>query len=134
MCLNTCTQNKEISMNLRLAWARRPRKIGGGGGGVISCPNCARIYDPLAKLEDWGIAVHEQLVPRQSFLVAKGRVVSFPICGNCLNDPASIDTMNIIWHINAQNSSPGEGQQAIVLLQDLQRGAVTAEQIAFCSA
>lgn len=121
-------------MNLRLAWARRSRKIGGGGGGVISCPNCARMYDPLAKLEDWGIAVHEQTVPRQPILVEEGRVVSFPICGDCLNDPASIDTLNIIRYINAQKSSPGEGHQAIVLLEDLQRGAVTAEQIAFCSA
>ena len=111
-------------MNFRLVWARRPKKLGGGGGCMVSCPNCARIYDPLAKLEDWGIAVNGQ----------NGHVTSFTICSDCLNNPMSIDLLKITRHLNAIRINPSEGQQGLILLEELQSGDVTAEQIALCSA
>jgi hypothetical protein len=109
-------------MNLALVWARRPKKLGGGGPCMTSCPNCDRIYNPLAKLEDWGVAVNGQA----------GQKTSFTICGDCLNDPASIDMSKIIRHLNATRSNPSEALQGIIHLENLKSGNVTAEQIAFC--
>lgn len=106
-------------MDIKLWFARLGR-----GMGMIRCPSCRRIYDPMANVCDWGITVAKVCTEED---LSYDELME--ICGCCLRNPSQIDLLRFEREHRRRGTLEEHIEIGVKLLQQLKDGKVSADQL-----
>ena len=81
----------------------------------VNCPNCGKKYNPLRCVEDWGVAIGDDL--------------SVDLCAECLCNPERIDILRFTKMHIMRGTTQSNIDKAVARLQLLKKGELTSEQV-----